>query len=130
MDSGYRRASPAGHRVVAMSERTSWHVALLGGVRCDGRWRVPAQTVVVTLIGGADLDLGEADLAATDLVVTKVSLVGGCSVKVPPGVNVDVVNVSLLGGRRVEVPYDESATNRLHIRAFSIAGGVKVLPSS
>jgi hypothetical protein len=45
-------------------------------------------------------------------------------------VNVDVTNVSLLGGRRVEVPYDESATNRLKIRAFSIAGGVKVLPSA
>jgi predicted membrane protein len=109
---------------------TSWHVSLLGGVRCEGRWRVPAHTVVVTLIGGADLDLSDADLATTDSVVTKVSLVGGCSVRVPPGVNVDVTNISLLGGRRIEVPYDESAPNRLRIRAFSIAGGVKVLPSA
>jgi predicted membrane protein len=113
-----------------MNEKTSWHVALLGGVKRDGRWRMEAHTVLVTLIGGADLDLRGADLVTTDLVVTKVSLVGGVKVTVPPGVNVDVTNVSLFGGQRVEAPVDESARARVHIRSYGISGGVKVLTSA
>jgi predicted membrane protein len=113
-----------------MAEKTSWHVALFGGLKREGRWRMDAHTVVVTPIGGADLDLSEADLATNDVVVTKVSLVGGFKMRVPSGVNVDVTNVSLFGRQRVEVPYDESAPARVHIRAFSIVGGVKVQPSA
>jgi hypothetical protein len=113
-----------------MSEKTSWHVSLLGGFKGVGRWRMGARMVVVTLIGGADLDLSEADLATTDLVVTKVSLVGGVKVTVPPGVNVDVAGVSLFGGRSVQAPVDESARTTVHIRSYGIAGGVRVLPSS
>jgi hypothetical protein len=113
-----------------MSENTSWNVALLGGVKRAGSWRMAAHTVVVTLVGGADLDLSDADFESTDVTVTKVSLVGGFKLRVPPGVNVDVTKVSLLGGQRVDVPYDESATNRVHVRSFGIVGGVKVLPSA
>jgi predicted membrane protein len=89
-----------------------------------------AHTVVVTLIGGADLDLREADLATTDLMVTKVSLVGGVKLTVPPGVNVDVTSVSLFGGQNVQAPVDESARTRVHIRSYGISGGVKVQTSA
>jgi predicted membrane protein len=113
-----------------MTAKTSWHVALLGGFKGEGRWRMDAHTVVVTLVGGADLDLREADLATTDPVVTKISLVGGVKVTVPPGVSVDVTGVSLFGGRSVQAPVDQSAQTRVHIRSYGIFGGVKVQTSA
>jgi hypothetical protein len=119
-----------GRKVVAMSEKTSWHVTLLGGFKRDGRWRMPANTVVLTSIGGVDLDLSEADLSTADPVVTKVSLVGGVKVTVPPGVDVDVTNISLFGGRNVQTQAGESAQARIHIRSYGIVGGVKVRTSA
>jgi predicted membrane protein len=113
-----------------MSEKTSWHVSLIGGFKGVGRWRMDARTVVVALVGGADLDLREAELTTTGLVVTKVSLVGGVKLTVPPGVNVDVSGVSLFGGRSIQAPVNESARTTVHIRSYGIFGGVRVQPSA
>jgi hypothetical protein len=59
--------------------------------------------------------------------VTKVSLVGGVSAVVPPGVRVEVSGLSPVGGRDVErdasTPADAPV---LRIRAFGLVGGVKV----
>jgi hypothetical protein len=59
---------------------TQWHVTPLGGLRRTGAWRVAPRTVAVTLIGGTDLDLGEAQFAAPAVTLTKVSLIGGVRV--------------------------------------------------
>src|SRR3954451_7002880 len=77
-----------------------WHVAPLGGMRRTGAWRIPATTTAITLIGGADLDLRAAELDAPVVTITKVSLIGGTRVAVPPGVRVEVSGFSLVGGKR------------------------------
>ena len=113
---------------VLVKGRTSWHVSPLGGLRRGGRWRVPADTLVVTLIGGVDLDLTEAELDAPVVSVRQFSLIGGADVLVPPGVRVEVSGFSILGGRNVEV--DERATGPnaplLRVTSFSILGGLRV----
>jgi hypothetical protein len=83
--------------------------------------------VVISLIGGARLDLGQAQLAAPDVTLTKVSLVGGTRVDVPAGIRVDVSGFSLIGGTRVEAsPEPGPGAPTVHIRAFALVGGVRV----
>jgi hypothetical protein len=106
---------------------TDWHIALIGGFKRIGHWRVRQQVVSVSLIGGMKLDLREAEFAAPEITLTKVSLVGGVRLTVPPGVRVEVTNFSLIGGRRTDA--DERLSPNaptLHLRAFGIIGGVRI----
>jgi Domain of unknown function (DUF1707) len=105
---------------------TQWHVTPLGGLRRAGAWRVAPRTVAVTLIGGADLDLGEAQFAAPAVTLTKVSLIGGVRVTVPRGVQVEVSSFALIGGRRIDDAPAPAGAPLLRIRAFSLIGGVRV----
>lgn len=106
---------------------TRWNISPIGGIRHRGRWRVPRHTVAIGVLGGVDVDLSEAELAAPEVVITKVSIIGGVSVRVPPGMRVEVSNFSVLGGRNVNLggPLAPNAPV-LHIRSFSVIGGVNV----
>lgn len=91
---------------------------------------MPRHTVAISILGGMDVDLGEAELAAPEVMITKVSIIGGVSVRVPPGMRVEVSNFSILGGRNVNLgsPLAPNAPI-LRIRSFSIIGGVNVRES-
>jgi uncharacterized protein DUF1707 len=120
---------PAGGPPAAPEGRTRWQISPIGGVRWRGGTLDP-DTVSVSLIGGADLDLRQTRLGAPAVRFTKVSLIGGVDLKVPRGVRVRVSGFSLLGGRRVDLeePTDPSAPT-LEVRAFSLIGGVRVRSS-
>lgn len=109
---------------------TRWSISPIGGTRHRGHWRVPRHTVAISILGGLDADLGEAELAAPEVMITKVSVIGGVSVRVPPGMRVEVSNFSILGGRNVNLggPLAPNAPV-LRIRSFSIIGGVNVRES-
>jgi hypothetical protein len=109
---------------------TRWNISPIGGIRHRGHWRVPRHTVAIGVLGGVDVDLGEAELAAPEVMITKVSIIGGVSVRVPPGMRVEVSNFSILGGRNVNLggPLAPNAPV-LRIRSFSIIGGVNVRES-
>jgi hypothetical protein len=105
----------------------SWHVWPIGGLRVRGPWRMERHVIVVSIIGGADLDLRQAELAAPEVTLTKVSLLGGVRITVPPGVRVDTSGFSLIGGTRVEGgPEPGPGAPTIHVRAFSLLGGVEV----
>jgi hypothetical protein len=111
----------------AVSEMPSTHITPMGGLRRSGRVTLRPKTTVVTLIGGVDLDLTDATFPAEDVRLTKVSLVGGVSVVVPPDVRVEVRGFSLVGGRNVERLAEVPAGARvLRISAWSLVGGVRV----
>jgi hypothetical protein len=109
---------------------THWNISPIGGIRHRGRWRVPRHTIAIGVLGGVDVDLGEAELAAPEVMITKVSIIGGVSVRVPPGMRVEVSNFSILGGRDMNLggPLARNAPV-LRIRSFSIIGGVNVRES-
>jgi hypothetical protein len=133
-DSGGAVPAAAGGTAVVSGGRqgsdTHWNVSPIGGIRHRGQWRVPRHTVAIGVLGGVDVDLGEAELAAPEVMITKVSIIGGVSVRVPPGVRVEVSNFSILGGRNVNLggPLAPNAPV-LRIRSFSIIGGVNVRES-
>ncbi len=105
----------------------SWHVSPIGGLRATGPWRMDRHVVVISIVGGTRLDLSEAELAAPEVTLTKVSLVGGVRVRVPTGIRVEVSGFSLIGGTRVEAgPEPGPGAPTVHIRAFSLVGGVRI----
>ena len=110
----------------AAPARTSWSVLPLGGSVRRGRWRVPARSVGVTLIGGATLNFTEAEFAAPEVEITRWSVVGGISAVVPAGVRVEVGGFSLIGGHSVQLPEPAPGAPTLRIRLFSLIGGVSV----
>lgn len=126
-------ATTSGTAVVSGSGQgkdTRWNISPIGGIRQRGRWRVPRHTVSIGVLGGVDIDFGEAELAAPEVTITKVSIIGGVSVRVPPGMRVEVSNFAILGGRNIHLggPLAPNAPV-LHIRSFSIIGGVNVRES-
>ena len=61
--------------------------------------------------------------------MTKVSLLGGVSIGVPPGIRVDASGFSLLGGTSVDAgPEPGPGAPTVHIRAYSLLGGTRIYP--
>jgi len=121
----------AGAATSAVAERgpgrPSWHISPIGGLRVSGPWRMERSVIVVSLIGGADLDLSQAQLAASEVTLTKVSLLGGVSIGVPPGIRVDTSGFSLIGGTSVDAgPEPGPGAPAIHIRAFSLLGATRI----
>ena len=125
-------AAPAAKAVTTGAPTTAtWHVAPIGGLNVSGPWRMGRHVVVISLIGGADLDLRQAELAARDVTLTKVSVIGGVNARVPDGIRVDASGLSLLGGTSVEAAPDPGpGAPTIHIRAFSIIGGIRIRRAS
>ncbi len=104
-------------------------VAVMGGVERKGAWRVPRRLRVLTVMGGADLDLREARLppGVTELRVT--SIMGGVDIIVPPGLAVEAHGWAIMGGfdgvdRAPAQPDPERPL--LRITGFAVMGGISV----
>ena len=109
------------------SDGPTWHLSPIGGLSVSGPWRMGRHVVVISVIGGADLDLSQAELAARDVTLTKVSIIGGVHARIPHGIRVDASGLSLLGGTSVEgAPDPGPGAPTIHIRAFSIIGGIRI----
>ncbi len=121
-------AAPAGPAVAGgASSPPSWHISPIGGFRVSGPWRMDRHVIVGALVGGAKMDLSEAQLAAPEVMLTKVSLVGGARITVPPGIRVELSGFSLIGGTRIEAgPEPGPGAPTIRIRAFGIVGGTRV----
>jgi DUF1707 SHOCT-like domain len=121
-------SGPAGNAVALGSQAgPSWHVTPIGGLNVFGPWRMGRHVIVITLVGGARLDLSQAELAAPDVTLTKLSLVGGVRARIPYGIRVDASGVSLIGGTQVEgAPDPGPGAPTIHIRAYSLVGGIRI----
>jgi hypothetical protein len=105
----------------------SWHVTPVGGLRVYGPWRMERQVIVASIVGLTKIDLSQVELAAPEVTLTKVALVGGVRVWVPAGIRVEVSGFRLLGGTRVEPgPQPGPGAPIVHIRAFALVGRVRV----
>jgi hypothetical protein len=106
------------------------HLAIMGGFDRKGVWVVPQQMTVVAFMGGADLDLTEAQFAAREVTITVNAIMGGADIKVNPHTHVIMEGVGIMGGYsgpsgKVPAELDENSPV-LHIRGFAIMGGVSV----
>jgi hypothetical protein len=101
-----------------------WFLSILGGIKREGRWQMPQDMRVIAGVGGVNFDLTEAELPANP-VLTKFSLVGGVSLRVPENVAVEVEGLRLFGGARIAAS-SVPATVTIKVREYSIIGGVHV----
>jgi hypothetical protein len=105
-----------------------WLVTFLGGYRQRGRWRLGRSLRLISVLGGAELDLGQAIVDEDEVSLVCVCLLGGAKLIAPEGLPVTFSGLSILGGRRDErepaPPLPGAPT--IHVRLFSLLGGVRI----
>lgn len=78
--------------------RETAHVlALLGGADRRGAWAPADRVRVVAIMGGAKLDLREAELLEGETEITVFALMGGVQILVPDDVHVEADGIGLMG---------------------------------
>lgn len=109
---------------------TDWLIPIIGGVARRGPWRVAEKTVVISLLGGLDLDLTEAELPPGGATFTRIGLLGGVTIRTSPRVRVETPLLLGLGGRREEAgaPADPEASV-FRLRSICLLGSVSVIRS-
>ena len=118
---------PAGQLAPAGSSRPI--IAIFGGASRKGIWRPPQTSTVVTVFGGAEMDLRYATLPAREITIRAFSVFGGVSITVPPEMHVIDSGIAIFGGRDVSGESSESARPDapvLHLTGFCLFGGVGV----
>jgi Domain of unknown function (DUF1707) len=107
---------------------TRWLVAVMSGHDRKGRWRVGANLNVINVMGGSDLDFNDAEFADDVVTVNVFSLMGGASIRVPEGLNVEVSNFALMGGNDADIGNErpDPGGPTLRLKLISIMGGSDV----
>lgn len=112
----------------ARRKRTSVVFAMFGANRRRGRWRVGDNVTAVAIMGGAEVDLRDAEIDCPEVTIVAVAFWGGVDIIVPEGVPVELTGVPLFGGKHyrvADVPPLPGAP-RIIVKAFPVMGGVHV----
>jgi hypothetical protein len=107
---------------------SEWVVSVMSGHERKGRWRVGKHLKVISVMGGSDIDLNDAELTDRDTTITVFSLMGGSEIRVPENVNVVVSDFAFMGGNNTKVgeTLPDPGGPTLHIKLISIMGGSDV----
>jgi len=102
-------------------------VAIFAGASRKHSWRVRKHTSILTVFGGAELDLTQATFESRDVEFNVFCLFGGVDITVPPGTDVNNQVMAVLGGSDVGklAPPDPSAP-RITVKGFVGFGGVDI----
>lgn len=105
-----------------------WLVSVMGGVERKGRWRLSPRATSLNIMGGAALDLNQAELAEDHVELTVFSLMGGADIYLPDGLRVELSDFAFMGGNSVKLGDDlaEGGGPTLRLRLISIMGGSNV----
>jgi hypothetical protein len=106
-----------------------WIVAIMGGGKHRGRWRIASRCTVVNVMGGADLDLTEAIVEGTEVEIRVFSLMGGSNIVVPDGVHVELGGFAFMGGNDLKArgsARPQPGAPSVRVRAYSVMGGTDV----
>lgn len=102
-------------------------VAIFGGTRRSGRWRVHPDTNITAAFGGVELDVSEAIFEATELQLTVNCLFGGVELTVPEGTEVISRVAAVFGGADVHrLAPPQPGMPRIVVTGFVLFGGLDV----
>jgi Domain of unknown function (DUF1707)/Cell wall-active antibiotics response 4TMS YvqF len=121
--------SPAPVGTAPVARRDGRIIAIFGGASRKGAWRAPAASTVVTVFGGADIDLRDAILPGREITIKAFSVFGGMSITVPPDMRVIDSGVAIFGGREVSGNSAESVrpdSPVLRLAGACVFGGLSV----
>jgi hypothetical protein len=109
------------------SEQTM--LAIMGGIDRRGSWSLPRRLRLVTVMGGALLDLREARFPPGPVDIEIFALMGGAQIIVPPGLAIETHGSAIMGGfqevNRAPVHPDAEAP-LLRVHGFVMMGGVDI----
>lgn len=106
-------------------------VAIMGGVERRGHWVVPEHFTVLCMMGGAELDLRQAQFSAREVTLTINAFMGGATIIVNRSTHVIVEGTGIMGGYSAprsgpdETLRADSPTVR--VKGVAIMGGVDVV---
>jgi Domain of unknown function (DUF1707)/Cell wall-active antibiotics response 4TMS YvqF len=103
-------------------------VSIMSGSDRSGHWRVAQRLNVISVMGGSDIDLTQAEFAAPVTDITVFSLMGGADIRVPDGVEVRISKFALMGGHDVKLSDQAPPPGApvIRLRMLSIMGGGEV----
>jgi hypothetical protein len=104
-------------------------LAVMGGIDRRGSWSLPRRLRLVTIMGGAVLDLREARFPPGPVDIEIFSVMGGTQIIVPPGLAIETHGSAIMGGfqqiNRAPVHPDAEAP-LVRVHGFVMMGGVDV----
>jgi hypothetical protein len=105
-----------------------WLISVMSGRERKGRWRVGRRCHVINVMGGSDLDLNDAELAADVVEMTVFCLMGGAEIRVPDGLNVELSEFAFMGGNDAHLGNElpDPGGPLLRLRLISVMGGADV----
>jgi Domain of unknown function (DUF1707) len=102
--------------------------AVLSGTNRRGRLRLERHCALITVMGGANLDLRDAEIVGSRVEIYVLSVMSGVKILVPEGVFVQLDGLSVMGGKTAkiaDVPIRPGAPE-IHVHALSVMGGTSV----
>lgn len=115
-------ATPSGRKP------SRWFVALMGGSTRRGKQRLSGRLNVVAVMGGDTIDLRDAEIEGSELVVNVFAFMGGPDIYVPDTVEVELSGPAIIGGNdeRGSTREPRAGAPRIRIRTFAFMGGADV----
>jgi hypothetical protein len=128
---GHAQAAPAPDSGVVVRPGqggTERIISIMGGHDRRGRWRVGRNLLVLSIMGGADLDFQHAELADRTTTIRVFTIMGGAELRFPTGVDVQVSKFALMGGHDVELDERQPPAGApvFHVQMFSLMGGAEI----
>jgi Domain of unknown function (DUF1707)/Cell wall-active antibiotics response 4TMS YvqF len=114
---------------VARIGRASRIVAIFGGASRKGSWHAERVTEILTVFGGADIDLREAVLPGREITIKATCVFGGVDIIVPPEMRVIDSGTAIFGGRDISGSSPESerpGAPVLYLTGSCVFGGIDV----
>jgi hypothetical protein len=123
-----RPQAPGRVAVRDADDGTHWLVAIMGGTERSGRWRLGRRCRAISIMGGTELDLSQAEFDADEVHLDVISIMGGAEIRVPEHMNVRVSKFAFMGGHEVRIGTDEPDPGGpvLHLHLVSVMGGAEV----
>lgn len=102
-------------------------VAVMSGTELKGTVPVGDRLTVVTVMGGAEIDLRRVEFTAPVLTIQAVAVMGGIEILVPEDATVQVRGIGVMGG----FPHDAAGRGRpgaptIVVNGLALMGGVEV----
>jgi hypothetical protein len=105
-----------------------WMVAIMSGSRRGGRFRAVGSINAISIMGGDEIDLREAEIEGGELTLNLVAIMGGANIYIPESIELDVGGFSLLGGN-TEVGSERlprPGAPVIRLRAWNLMGGATI----
>ena len=104
-----------------------WMVAIMSGSHRRGRFRAVGSINAISIMGGDEIDLREAEIEGGELTLNLVAVMGGAEIYIPDSIELDVGGFSLMGGNTEigsERPPRPGAPV-IQLRAWNLMGGAR-----